>query len=307
MITRRPLALFLAAGLAVPAAVADAALAAADLPLTAVTLYRSGVGAFEHRGTVSGADTVRLRFDAGRVNDILKSMVLADLGGGRPVGATYTPNEPLARRLEDFRIDPLAASSVVDLMRQIIGTEVELKTAGGSVAGVVMGVEQRPVTIGSGTAAKVTQDWAVTLVTKSGVTAVPQAEIRSFEILDESLAEELARALATVARHRDDRFTEVDVAFAGRGERPVAISYTHEAPIWKTSYRLILPDGTDAQPSLQGWAIVENDTDEDWEGVRLSLASGRPVSFVMDLQTPLILNRPSAPVPVLAMLGPTVY
>lgn len=306
MSTRRPFALMLAAGLAIPAIVADLALAT-DLPLKSVTLYRSGVGSFEHSGMVTGDDTVTLRFDADRVNDILKSMVLADLGGGRPVGVTYQPLEPLERRLADFRINPLNVVGVADLMRQIVGTEVELKTSGGTVTGVVLTVEQRPVVIGAGTAAEVTKDWAITLVTRSGVATVPQADVRSFQILDDDLAAELSRSLAAVARHRDERQTEVDVAFAGRGDRNVAISYTHGAPVWKTSYRLIVPDGTGARPSVQGWAIVENDTDEDWSGVRLSLASGRPVSFVMDLQTPLILDRPNVPVPVLATLGPTVY
>ncbi len=306
MPTRRPIALVLAAGFAFPAMLADIALGA-ELPLKSVTLYRSGVGSFEHAGPVTGDESVRLRFEASRVNDILKSMVLADLGGGRPVGVTYQPIEPLARRLADFRINPLNVAGVADLMRQIVGTEVELKTSGGTVTGVVLTVEQRPVVIGAGTAAEVTKDWAITLVTRSGVATVPQADVRSFQILDTGLSEELSRALAAVARHRDDRQTEVEVAFAGRGDRNVAISYTHEAPVWKTSYRLVIPEGTGARPSVQGWAIVENDTDEDWSGVRLSLASGRPVSFVMDLQTPLILARPNVPVPVIATLGPTVY
>lgn len=306
MSTRRPFALVLAAGLAIPAMLADLAFAG-ELPLKSVTLYRSGVGSFEHAGRVTGDDSVRLRFEAGRVNDILKSMVLADLGGGRPVGVTYQPIEPLARRLADFRINPLNVVGVADLMRQIVGTEVELKTSGGTVTGVVLTVEQRPVVIGAGAAAEVTKDWAITLVTRSGVATVPQADVRSFQILDTSLSEELSRALAAVARHRDDRQTEVEVTFAGRGDRNVAISYTHGAPVWKTSYRLVIPEGTGARPSVQGWAIVENDTDEDWAGVRLSLASGHPVSFIMDLQTPLVLDRPNVPVPVIATLGPTVY
>ena len=63
--------------------------------------------------------------------------------------------------------------------------------------------------------------------------------------------------------------------FAGEGKRKVQVGYVVEAPIWKTSYRLVLSD-TEA-PFLQGWALVENTTDEDWQGVRLSLISGRPI------------------------------
>ncbi len=298
----RTLALTLAAGFAL----SHAALGA-ELPLKSITLYRSGVGYFEHNGTVDGDDTVTLRFEVDRVNDILKSMIAVDYGGGRIAGAEYQPNQPLQRRLEDFRINPMQAGSVIELMGQLKGTEVSLKTTGGEVRGVVLGVEKRPTPIGNATNGRVVDDWSITLVTKSGVATVPQADVRSFEILDESLADELSRALTVVAEHRDDRWTNIDLKFDGDRERRVMVAYTHEAPVWKTSYRLVLPAGTDAKTSIQGWAIVENDTDEDWQGVNLSLASGRPVSFIMDLQTPLILDRPIIAVPAIAGLPPTVY
>ena len=58
--------------------------------------------------------------------------------------------------------------------------------------------------------------------------------------------------------------------------------------MWKTSYRLILAE----KPALQGWAIVENQTDNDWTDVQLSLVSGRPISFIQDLYQPLYIPRP---------------
>jgi hypothetical protein len=112
---RITLALALAAG--APAGVALAqndadrrAPAAAEqeaerLPITQLTLYRSGVGSFERRGLVEGDATVRLRFDADQINDILKSMVALDLDGGRIEGVSYGSREPLARRLASFGIN----------------------------------------------------------------------------------------------------------------------------------------------------------------------------------------------------------
>ena len=61
------------------------------------------------------------------------------------------------------------------------------------------------------------------------------------------------------------------------------------------------------QPFLQGWAIVENTMDEDWQGVRLSLISGRPISFTMDLYEPLYLKRPVVVPELHASLRPQVY
>lgn len=43
---------------------------------------------------------------------------------------------------------------------------------------------------------------------------------------------------------------------------------------------------------IQGWAVVDNTQDEDWENVQLSLISGLPVSFVHDLYTPRYIRRP---------------
>ena len=45
---------------------------------------------------------------------------------------------------------------------------------------------------------------------------------------------------------------------------------------------------------LEGWAIVDNTTGEDWTKVQLSLVSGRPISFVSQLYAPKYINRPAA-------------
>ena len=87
-----------------------------------------------------------------------------------------------------------------------------------------------------------------------------------------------------------------------------------EAPLWKVSYRLVMEDDEDgeiqgqaAKPYLQGWAMVENTTDEDWEGVQLSLVSGRPVSFIQDLYQPLYVPRPVVPPDVIASPYPQTH
>src|SRR5262249_16006352 len=78
-----------------------------------------------------------------------------------------------------------------------------------------------------------------------------------------------------------------------------------EAPIGKTSYRLGLAD--EKKPYLQGWATVENTTENDWKDVRLSLVSGRPISFIMDLYTPIYIPRPTEELELYASLRPPTY
>jgi len=281
------------------------ALGAADLPVERVTLYRSGVGYFEHAGLIDGDEIVGVRFETEKINDVLKSMVVFDLGGGRVGGVNYEHKQTLDQRMERFSFE--LEGTTIDLLQQLRGEAIRIRTPQGEVEGTILGAEQRMATLGAGDNPRVMQDWFVTLVTDQGVRAVAQLEILSFELLDEALAEELARALETVAGHRTDNLSEVEIDFEGDGERRVAVAYTLEAPIWKTSYRLVLPDATGGEPTLHAWAIVENATDSDWNDIELSLAAGRPVSFTMDLQTPYHLQRPDVRPPVLANVGPTIY
>jgi hypothetical protein len=152
----------------------------------------------------------------------------------------------------------------------------------------------------------------INLVTSAGVRSLTLANSTGFQILDAALAEELNKALGALAEYRADRTKTVDLRFAGPGKRPVMVGYVHEMPVWKTSYRLVLPEldsggKTKGQLQVQGWAVVENTTDQDWNGVQLSLVSGRPVSFQMDLYEPLFSARPWVAVPTIPGVAPRIF
>ncbi|MGI8885037.1 MAG: hypothetical protein ACR2IA_12420, partial [Pyrinomonadaceae bacterium] len=83
------------------------------------------------------------------------------------------------------------------------------------------------------------------------------------------------------------------------------VSYTIAAPIWKTTYRVVLDEA--GKPFFQGWAIVDNVSEEDWSNVSLSLVSGSPVSFIQNLQKPLYRYRPIVPIPEDLNLQPQIY
>jgi hypothetical protein len=65
--------------------------------------------------------------------------------------------------------------------------------------------------------------------------------------------------------------------------------------------------GAAQKGALQGWAIVENQTDSDWKDVQLSLVSGRPISFIEDLYQPLYIPRPVVQPELYASLRPQTY
>jgi hypothetical protein len=128
--------------------------------------------------------------------------------------------------------------------------------------------------------------------------------ISTIKLTNEKLDAELRKALSLLAlTHAADK-KSVELSFLGKGQRRVQVGYIQEAPVWKTTYRLVL---SDEKPLLQGWAIVENTSEEDWNNVNLSLVSGRPISFIMDLYQPLYVPRPEVQLDLFASLRPQTY
>lgn len=285
-----------------------------DLPITRITLYRSGVASVQRRGMVDGDAKVQLRFNTDQINDILKSMVVLDLskGQGQIDSIGYASREPLAKRLASFGIDLSDQPSMGTILARLRGAKVSITLDDGKVTGSILGGENRMEAQGDAT--QLVPVPYLNVLTQTGIRSLNLNKTRAIELLDPDLAAELNKALSALAEHRADRTKMVDVNLSGAGAREVVIAYVQEAPVWKASYRLVLPDGPVLAPGattakadmkakesavMQGWAIVENTTDEDWQNVRLSLVSGRPVSFTMDLYEPLYMPRPEVAVPTI--------
>src|ERR1700736_1706077 len=99
----------------------------------------------------------------------------------------------------------------------------------------------------------------------------------------------------------------MEISATGTGERSPDVSYTKGVPIWKTTYRIVLPSKADKKPLLQGWAIVDNTVGEDWDGVELSLVAGAPHSFIQQLSEPFYGRRPVVPLPESVQLSPQTH
>ena len=109
--------------------------------------------------------------------------------------------------------------------------------------------------------------------------------------------------MLTNARSKEKRSVYIDSTDAK--SRQLIAGYMIPTPVWKSSYRLIFGDA--GQPMLEGWAIVDNTTGEDWTNVQLSLVSGRPVSFISQLYEPRYIARQQAELPEEAAQRPVVY
>lgn len=272
--------LALVAGLA--AAQAGPDVASVDLPVTRLVLFTSGVGYFEREGVVSGEQELVLNVPRAEMDDLLQSLVLQDLDGGRVTPVRYTSQAPLGRLLEGYSLDLRGDVTLPSLLAQARGEQVVLEGAT-PLTGALLGVEEQRTAEGEPRA-------FVTLATAEGVRRVPLAEVSAVRFADPALNAELAAALATIAAHRDAHSATVRLRFEGEGERRVRVGYVREMPVWKSSYRLVL--GEAGAATLQGWAIVDNPTDEELVDVQLSFVAGQPVSFVTSLYEPVWAQRP---------------
>src|SRR5262245_61092709 len=272
-----------------------------NLPVTRVVLYKHGVGYFEREGAVEGDAALTLTFKQAEVSDVLKSLTVLDLDGGHVASVSYDSTKPLEQLLAEVALSIPDQGSLVGLLPQIKGARVAVQPARPGALGVHAGLQASDATegilLGVDTAERQTADGISRTVLVSLLTG--DGDVRSFdlhglaklEILDPAVRRDLDYYLRTQlsAKKKDTRtFT----FFAqGQGRRTVRLSYTLEAPVWKATYRILLRE--EGKPTLiQGWAVVDNTQDEDWENVRLSLIAGLPVSFIHDLYTPRYIRRP---------------
>ena len=275
------------------------------LPLEKIELFTSGVGYFQHTGEVTGDARVEMSFKAEEINDLLKSMVVEDLDGSASM-VSYASRDPITKTLDTFAVKLTDNPSMSDLLGRLRGEKIEVDAAT-PVTGTIVGVESRVVPVGDD---KTVSRQFVTILAADGLRTLPLDSITRLRLLDVRLQSELEKALAVLALGHDNEKKSVTLAFTGKGARKVRVGYVQESPLWKTSYRLMLDDaaaGAEAKAALQGWAIVENTTDNDWKDVRMSLVSGRPISFAMDLYRPLSVPRPMVRPELYASLLPQVY
>lgn len=274
----------------------------ADLPVSSVTLFSSGVGSFEHSGKVDGEATAELRFRTNQINDVLKSLVLQDLDGGKIGAVGYPSQDPLEKTLKSFQVDVSGNPPLAGLLNQLRGAQVQVQVLDATLDGVVLGCEQRTRVLPNNGGQEVV--WTLNLVADGAIRPLPLADLRSVKPADAGLRAELGKALAALSAARDQDKKPVSLRFNGAGARRVRVSYVAEAPVWKASYRLQL-DKDKAQ--VVAWAIVENPTESDWNDVKLTLVSGRPISFIQNLYQPLYASRPVVEAELQAGLKPVAY
>jgi hypothetical protein len=279
-----------------------------NLPITQVILFNSGVGYFQRECEITGNAQLELAFPVSDINDLLKSLVLQDTGGGKVGSVIYDNQDPIERTLQSFKLDLTYNPTFGQLLNQVRGEKVEIAfqaTAGspaGALTGVIVGLEDEPVLVSANPQPATDR---LNLLCSDGMRSIPLNRIERVRFINPAFQSEFDRALEVLATAHDTQKKQVRLQFTGDGNRRVRVGYVVENPIWKTSYRLALDAAGKA--FLQGWALVENVSDDDWKDVRVILVSGRPISYQMDLYPPLYVPRPVVEPELFASLRPPYY
>lgn len=285
---------FIAAGLFV------VVVRAAELPVRTVVLYKHGVGYFERSGALGPGESARLDFKADEMNDVLKSLTVNDQGG-KVTDLRYDSSIPLEQKLADFPFRIEAGEPLSSVLDQLKGARIEMEFGPQKVSGAIVAARMLP-----GDKDHLEREQLTLLMDSGELRNADLAAATAIRFTDPQLQLQFRDYLAalTGARSKDGRSVYIDSTDSK--SRQVRAAYIIPMPAWKSSYRLLF-EGNSAQPTLEGWAIVDNTTGEDWTNVRLSLVSGKPISFISQLYSPKYITRLGAELAEDRPVAPTVY
>ncbi len=287
------------------AALVTASAAAKDakpgvLPLKRVRLYETGVGYFERSGLLVG-QSVGLPVPAGHLDDALKTLVVLGADGKASVSGVEfesSVSRSMARALAGLPADGTAPLGFTELLTTLKGAPVQVRAKGTTMNGRLVDVLSPEQSALSQCEAPKKDDKSKCVMVKKGTLLVlgDDGEIRRFALddvtsvrpTDPAFSSRLGAALSALSQHGAQTQKTLHVSAASGS--PITLGYVAESPIWRSTYRVVL-DTKDDSATLQGWALVHNDTDENWKQVKVELVNGRPDSFLFPLAGPRYARR----------------
>lgn len=274
-------------------------LPAAELPVREVILYKHGVGFFERSGSIPAGDSARLDFKASEMNDVLKSLIINGKNE-RVSGLRYDSGIPLDQKLAEFPFHVDASQPLSGVLDQLKGARVDMQIGSEKVSGAIVAARSVP-----GDKDRTERQQIVLLMDGGEMRTFDLDAASSIRFDDPKLQGQFRDYLGalTAARSKEKRSVYIDGNTAAG--RDITAQYIIPTAMWKSSYRLLFPET--GQPTLEGWAIVDNTTDEDWSNVQMALVSGKPISFISELYAPRYVQRALAELPEDKAQKPVLY
>lgn len=280
----------------------SAASFAEDIPVNSVILSTSGLANFEHRAKVTGDAQLEFPVRFEQVDDILKSLIVFDKSG-RLGGVTLPGKQPLQQVFKDLPFTQEDLSNPVALFNAYQGAQVSLTGASLKATGKLLQAVPEETALEDG---KTVTRHRISVMTGEGLRSAILEDMQSVTFEDAKIRGEIARALDAVRENGTQERRVLTVNLLGAGARDVTLSYVVGAPLWKTAYRMVVPEAGETKGLLQGWAVIENMTASDWKDVDLTLVSGNPVTFRQQLYPAYYVSRPEIPVQVFGRVMPRV-
>jgi hypothetical protein len=237
-----------------------------------LVMFKHGVAFLERGGPAT--ESFELSFKRDEMNDVLKTLAVWVARGSGRVGtvafeAPEDPNDALAERNLDFEQGEVG----LGLLHALRGRSVAVDDGGEIIRGEVVGVQETPG------GERPPRRQLLLRTTAAELRIVDLADTKRLELGEGPSQADVEFLIDRSRAASSGENRSVRVLLDGTAE-DLRLAYVVPAPVWRVSYRLVT-DGEDAR--LMAWAIVHNPADEDLEGVDLTLTTGQPVSFVIDL------------------------
>ena len=280
------------------------------LKVKKVIIFKHGVSYYILEGILKSSSTFELEFKINEMNDVLKSLFVLDTSEkGYISSISYDAALETSQLLKSIMLNIPDNDSFSSLLTQIKGADVNLTIGGAKkISGKIMGIEFIDKLIKD---EKITEKQLILFQNDDIITKHDFSEIKSVDILNDEIKKDLKFFLGTViaGKKKDAKKIIINCESGGDDdvERNIFVSYIREAPIWKTSYRLIMSkkQAMEQKCLLSGWSLIENTTNQDWIEIELSLVAGMPVSFIYEFYRPIFIQRPVIHPPRVLSARPT--
>lgn len=247
-----------------------------------VTLFSNGIGHFRRNHNIkAGADeTISIPFKRDHIGDVAASLQV--FGAVRlTTPPSFTPSNANSTALN---ID--SSEAYLSLLRSLSGASITVTHNGAKSQYTLVGVDATRQFKGE---AEVETHYLV--VKKGGaIKKLNLCEVSELEFDDESVRTEIEKALKTNFQtiKPDSTLLDITLQATGESDTDAVVQYTIPVAAWKMRYAIRQDKG---KFTLEGAAIIDNNTDEDWDNFKVSVVTGNPISFNTDIATVSVPSR----------------
>ena len=245
------------------------------MPHNRATIYSNGIADFQRVFPIVAGE-------CNRISIPVRQQHLSDVLASLTVSGNATIDGPPSfqpANLDEGNVVIASTNSLTSLASQLAGADIEITVAKKLIAGKLVGIQNQEV---AGTGESITEE-SLVILTELGLSQFSMRQIENLHFTDESIRSEVSKALDRRLREikPNSTFIELDLSTPSRKTAEAIIQYTIPAAAWKISYRLLLQ--SDSKIELQGHAIVDNNTDEDWKDFMIAVVMGQPITFSTDV------------------------